>query len=182
MFWVGDSPTEYTGIMCLFAYLPESIPISVIMASSAYYKRYGGFKPLSVGEISSEKLLPLLEDTNPLSSRVREGYVKNWLQLLEDNGTLRIRKIRQVETVPIDYFDEMILTLAKEISKRKTYLKNDGFLPAMLLVGEVMGRQKQQITDTFIEWRLRFLIQRGHLTYDGSLNTLRLYKIKPVTD
>ncbi|MGM0884990.1 MAG: DUF3658 domain-containing protein [Bacillota bacterium] len=182
LFWVGDNPTEYIGMMCLLAYLPKSIPVSVIMSSMAYYKRYGGYKPLSTGEIPPKELLPLLEDANPLSSRVREGYVKNWNLLLNDNGILRIRKNRKIETVPDEYFDELIIGLAKKISKQKTYLKNGGYLPALRLVGEVIGRSKQKITDTFIEWRLRCLIQRGHLAFEGSLTTMTLYKIKPSID
>jgi hypothetical protein len=93
LFWVGDSPTEYTGVMFLLANIPKAIPVSIVKVSSAYYKRYGGFKPLSVGEIIPEKLVPLLENAKPLSSRVREGYLKNWTQLLEDNGLLRFAGI-----------------------------------------------------------------------------------------
>ncbi|XEC96683.1 DUF3658 domain-containing protein [Paenibacillus tarimensis] len=182
LFWVGDSPTEYIGMMCLLAYLPDSIPVSVNMASSAYYKRYGGFKPFSAGEITPDKMLPLLEETKFLSPRVREKYVTNWMRLLKDNGILRIRKNRQIEMVSEEYFDELILTLAKKFSQQKMYRKSNGFFPAMRLVGEVMGRSKQKIIDTFIEWRLRCLIQSGHLAYEGSLTTMRLYKIKPDTD
>ncbi|WP_199616011.1 DUF1835 domain-containing protein [Paenibacillus alkalitolerans] len=182
LFWVGDSVTEYTGMMCLLAYLPDSIPVSVIMASSAYYKRYGGFKPFSAGEITPGKMLPLLEEAKSLSPRVREKYVNNWMQLLKDDGILRIRKNRQIEMVSEDYFDELILALAKKISHQKMYRNSNGFFPAMRLVGEVVGRSKQKIIDTFIEWRLRCLIQSGHLAYEGSLTSMRLYKIKPATD
>lgn len=182
LFWVGNSPTEHTGLMCLLAYLPKSIPVSVVMASSAYYKRYGKFKPLYTGEITTEKLLPLQEDAKFLSPRVRERYVTKWTQLLEDNGSLRIHKNRQIETVSEDYFDEEILTLAKKISQQKMYRKSDGFLQAARLVGEVMGRQKQKIMDILIDWRIRFLIQRGVLAYQGSLTKMSHYQIKPVVD
>jgi hypothetical protein len=56
----------------------------------------------------------------------------------------RILKNRQIQTVSENYFDEEILTQAKKISQQKMYCKNDGFLPAARLVGEVIGRQKQK--------------------------------------
>jgi hypothetical protein len=182
LFWVGDSPTEYTGLMFLLANIPKSNPVSIIMVSPAYYKRYARFKPLSAGEIIPEKMFHLIEDAKPLSSRVREGYVTNWTQLLEDNGSLRIRKNRQVKTVSEEYFDEELLILAKKICQEKMYSKSDGFFPTARLVGEFIGRQKQQVMDISIEWRIRCLIQSGLLAYQGSLAQMRLYNIKPVID
>jgi hypothetical protein len=181
LFWVGDSPTEYTGLMFLLANIPKTIPVSIVMVSSAYYKRYGRFKPLSAGETIPEKLFPLMEDAKSLSSRVREGYLKNWTQLLEDNGLLRIRKNRQVETVSETYFDEELLKLANKICKEKMYSKFDGFFPVARLVGEFIGRQKQKVTDISIEWRIRCLIQNGDFAYKGNLTHMRFYNIKPVT-
>jgi hypothetical protein len=60
LFWVGDSPTEYLGFMCLLNYLPKSIPMSVIRVSPAYQKRYGKFRPRSAGEITPNKMFPLM--------------------------------------------------------------------------------------------------------------------------
>jgi hypothetical protein len=182
LFWIGDNPSEYTGLMCLLSYLPLSISVSVVLASKAYYKRYGKLKPRFMGEILPDKILPLMEDSKILSPRVREGYKQNWKRLIEDNGNLRILKNRQIETVPEDYFDEEILTRAKKISYEKMYYKSDGFLPAARLVGDVIGHQRQIIMDILIEWRIRCLIQKGLLSYKGSLTNMRLYIIKPIVD
>ncbi|NYE09652.1 hypothetical protein F4694_006555 [Bacillus niacini] len=62
------------------------------------------------------------------------------------------------------------------------YSKSDGFFPTARLVGEFIGRQKQQVMDISIEWRIRCLIQSGLLAYQGSLAQMRLYNIKPVID
>jgi hypothetical protein len=182
LFWVGDSPTEYTGLIGLLTYLPKSTPVSVVMASQAYYKKYGKFRPLSTGEISPDDILPLMEDAKSLSLRVREGYVMNWKRLLQDNGTLRIRKNRQVETVPENYFDQEIINRAIRICRERIYHKSDRFFPVARLVGEVIGHQKQRIEDVLVEWRIRCLIQRGIFAYRGSLTHMRLYAIKPVVD
>lgn len=182
LFWVGESSTEQTGFMCLLANLPSSIPVSFVMVSQAYYKRYGKFRPRSTGEVTPEKLSPLMEDAKVLSPRFRERYLTNWNELLQDNGILRIRKNRKVETVPVDYFDQEIIVRAKRISMGKFHLKSDGFFYAMRLVGEIIGRQKQRIDYGLIEWRIRCLIQRNVFTYQGSLASMRLYMIKPVMD
>jgi len=182
LFWIGDNPSEYTGLMCLLSYLPQSIPVSVVMASNAYYKRYGKFKPRFMGEITADKILPLMEDSKVLTPRVRERYKRNWMQLVEDNGNLRILKNRQIVTVSEDYFDEEFITRAKKISQEKMYRKGDGFFPAARLVGDVIGHQKQMVMDVVIEWRIRCLIQMGLLSYQGSLTNMRLYSIKPVAD
>ncbi|MDQ0878618.1 hypothetical protein QFZ77_007277 [Paenibacillus sp. V4I3] len=172
LFWVGDSSTEQTGFMCLLANLPYSIPVSFVSVSQAYYKRYGKFRPRSTGEVSPEKLFPLMEDAKVITPHVWDRYVTNWKQLLEDNGILRIRKTRQVETVPVDYFDREIIDRAKRISPEKFHLKSDGFFYAV--------SQKQRIDDGFIEWRIRCLIQRNVFTYQGSLASMRLYMLKPL--
>lgn len=182
LFWVGDSPTEQTGFMCLLANLPNSIPVSVVMVSQVYYKRYGKFRPRSTEEVSPEKLFSLIEDSKVLSPHVREQYVTNWNQLLEDNGNLRMRKNRKVETVPEDYFDQEIIERAKRISRENFHRKSDGFFYAVRLVGEIIRRQKQRVNDGLIEWRIRCLIQRNMFTYQGSLTSMRLYMIKPVVD
>jgi hypothetical protein len=182
LFWVGDSSTEQTGFMCLLANLPNSISVSFVNVSHAYYKRYGKLRPRSTGEVSPEKLFPILEDAKFLTPQVRNRYVTNWNRLLEDNGILRICKNRQVETVPVDYFDQEIIDRAKRISQEKFHLKSDGFFNAARLVGEIIGRQKQRIEDGLIEWRIRSLIQRNVFIYQGSLTSMRLYMIKPVND
>jgi hypothetical protein len=84
-----------------------------------------------------------MEDAKPLSTRVIEGYKTNWKRLLEDNGNLRVRRNRQIETVSVDYFDQEIIDRAKRISGERIYRKSDGFSPAIRLVGEVIGHQKQ---------------------------------------
>ncbi|MEX2461671.1 MAG: DUF1835 domain-containing protein [Paenibacillaceae bacterium] len=160
LFWVGDSPTEHTGFMCLLANLPNSIPVSVVMVSPAYYKRYGKIRPRSAGEVLPDKMFPLMEDAKVLPPRVRGQYVTNWNRLLEDDGVLRISKNRQVETVTEEYFDQEIIERAKRICRERMYRKSDGFFPAARLVGNVIGHQKQRIMDELIDWRIRCIIQR----------------------
>ncbi|OGX61806.1 MAG: hypothetical protein A2189_03380 [Paenibacillus sp. RIFOXYA1_FULL_44_5] len=181
LLWVGDNSTDYTGLMCLLTYLPKSIPMSVVMASRSYYKRFGRFKPLNVGEISLEKIYPLLEDVELISPHEREEHIRNWTKILKENGSLRILKNRQIQTVSEDYFDEEILIHAKRLSREKLYTQSDGFVPTARLVGEVIGHQKQTNKDFLIEWRVRCLIQKGLLSYHGLLNNMRLYSIKPFT-
>lgn len=179
LFWVGDSASEHTGFMYLLTIIPESVPVSVVMASQAYSKKYGKFRPFTAGEIKPEQLISLLDDSKPLSSHMKKKYINNWIQLLNDNGNLRIRRNRQIETVPEEFFDETIISFAVKISKLKEYEKHNGFFPAMRLVGEIVGRQKQKVSDVFIEWRIQKLIHSNFLAFEGSLTAPRLYKIKP---
>ena len=131
------------------------------------------------GEVSPEKMFSLMKDAKVLSPRVRKRYVTNWNRLLEEDGIIRIRKNRQVEMVPEDYFDQEIIDRAKRISQEKFHRKSDGFFYAVRLVGEIIGRQKQRIMDVLIDWRIRCLIQRDVFRYQGSLTSMRLYMIKP---
>lgn len=179
LFWVGESTTEHTGFMCLLANLPSSVQVSAVMVSQAYYKRYGKFRPRSTGEVSPEKLYPLMEDAEVLSPHVMEPYVMNWNRLLQDNGVLRIRKNRQVVTVPEDYFDEDIIRRAKRICKESIYREQNGFFPSIRLIGEVIGHQKQRIIEELIDWRIRCSIHKGVFSYKGSLSSMRKYWIKP---
>ncbi|WP_156909199.1 DUF3658 domain-containing protein [Alicyclobacillus pomorum] len=172
---MGDSPTEYTDMMCVLAYLQCTIPASVVMVSSAYHKRYKKFRPRSTCEVTSEKMITLLEDAKILSQRVRERYVANWNRLLEDKGTLRILKNRQVETVPEDYFDPEIIRLAQ-----KTYRQTKRDFVAARLVGDFLARQEQGMMDAIAFWRIRCLIQQGVFSYEGSMNNMLQCRIKPM--
>lgn len=184
LLWVGDNSTDYTGLMCLMTYLPnylpKSVPMSAVMASKSYFKRYGRFKPLNVGEIPLEKIYPLLEDAKLILPHEREEHIKNWNELLKEKGSLRILKNGQIQTVSEEYFDQEIIDQAIRISREKIFRKSDGYFPAMRLVGEVIGHQKQRVEDYVIEWRIRLLIQRGIFSYQGSLTHMRHFLIKPV--
>ncbi|CEG27120.1 DUF3658 domain-containing protein [Bacillus sp. B-jedd] len=46
------------------------------------------------------------------------------------------------------------------------------------LVGEVYGHIFQYIGDSFIEYRVRKLIEAGIFEYKGSLEAMRCYSIK----
>jgi len=46
------------------------------------------------------------------------------------------------------------------------------------LVGEVYGHISQYIGDSFLEYRVRRLIEKGIFEYEGSLEAMRYYSIK----
>lgn len=48
------------------------------------------------------------------------------------------------------------------------------------MIGEVVGLSEQVVSDAWIEYRVRSLIHLGLLSYEGDLQSMRMYKIKDI--
>lgn len=71
--------------------------------------------------------------------------------------------------------DALIIKYAKELHSDQ--LKVDYF-KAPRLIGEVFGMSEYDISDTWIEYRLRQLIEKGYFLYEGDLSEMRKYSVK----
>src|SRR5699024_1245935 len=92
------------------------------------------------------------------------SIVRSWIQ----------QKIVHGHETRDDYF---IMDCAKRIHKEMAELE---FIYVIRVIGEVLGHSEENLIDAWIEYRIRSLIQTGHLMYQGNLQSIRKYQIKVV--
>ena len=66
---------------------------------------------------------------------------------------------------------ECATTLHNEMSDQE-------FINAPIVIGEVLGHLDQSLSDSWIEYRLRWLINSNQFAYKGDLQSMRMYEIK----
>ncbi|WHY93279.1 DUF1835 domain-containing protein [Neobacillus cucumis] len=187
--WAAENAEEQTGLRFVVDVLKEkNNDIFVMNTTKGFNELFNkGKRKYSLahtGELSPDNLQAIYqkqrEDQSPLTQQELEQYEKEWLSLTENNEnneTLRIWKNGTVQSVPEDYFDELIITRAKKLHGKR---KIKDFFKAARLIGDVLGHidLDQYISDTFINYRLKKLIVNGIFEMEGSLEATRLYSVR----
>lgn len=180
--WTSDSAHEQTGLRYIIHLLKDqNMDFTVINTSNAYEELFKvkkqKYTPLHTGEIPTEKLQAIYEQGfgKFLSDHDKEDLEKEWLSLSDVQETLRIWRNGRIQGVPEDYYDEFIIKKAKKLhSKQKT----TDFMKSARLIGEVLGHLDQYVGDSFIEYRLKKLIEAGVFEVEGSLEAMRFYSVR----
>jgi hypothetical protein len=113
------------------------------------------------------------ENQKYLIDTERKHFELKWLSLSENFGSLRLWENDEIKIVSEDYYDDFIIEKAKKLLS-----KEKGFIPSARLIGEVYGHIEQYVSDQFLEYRLRELIEKGIFEFKGSLEEMRNYSIK----
>ncbi|MGE6721390.1 DUF1835 domain-containing protein [Peribacillus frigoritolerans] len=180
--WVSDNANEQTALLFTLYLLRERKNNICIIDTAALYRKLFEKKAKKYvsyfsGEIPLKELQTIYkysQDENQiLSHKERKHYEKKWLHLSTNPGTLRIWENEEIKVVPEDYFDDFIIEKAKKLIGKKK-----GFIMSARLIGEVYGHILQYIGDSFLEYRVRKLIEKGIFEYEGSLEAMRYYGIK----
>ncbi|WP_018665416.1 DUF3658 domain-containing protein [Heyndrickxia acidiproducens] len=100
---------------------------------------------------------------------------KCWLSLMDKHENLRIWQNGKILSVPEDYYDEFIINKAKKLHSIR---RKKEFIIAPRIIGEVLGYLEQYVGDSFIEYRIRKLIEAGVFEAKGSLEAMRLYRVR----
>ncbi|KPV58485.1 hypothetical protein QJ48_16185, partial [Paenibacillus sp. A3] len=110
----------------------------------------------------------------PLAPWARERLIQDWRRLVEEAGLLRIYENGTLRTADESYFDETIVQ-----SVRTLQAEAQGWVKIELLIGEILVHALDcPISHSWIEYRLRRLIERGILIYTGSLEVMHDYAVK----
>lgn len=180
--WVSENANEQTALLfTLYLLREQKNNISIIDTATLYRKLFEKkakkYVPFFSGEIILEELQTIYkysqENKQILSDIERKHFEKEWLDLSNNPGTLRIWENGEIKVVPEDYYDDFIIEKAKKLIGKKK-----GFIMCARLVGEVYGHILQFIGDSFLEYRVRKLIEKGIFEYEGSLEAMRYYGIK----
>jgi hypothetical protein len=180
--WTSENANEQTAFLFTLYLLRERKNTIFIINTAALYrqlfeKKSKKYVPSFSGEITLKELQTIYmysqENSQILSPIVYKDFEKKWLDLSTNPGTLRIWENSEIKVVAEDYFDDFIIEKAKKLIGKKK-----GVIMCARLVGEVYGHILQYIGDSFIEYRVRKLIEKGIFEYEGSLEAMRYYGIK----
>ncbi|MET3574501.1 DUF1835 domain-containing protein [Bhargavaea ullalensis] len=175
--WTCENAAEQIGLRLVLHLLKDKpLPAGTVNTATAMEAFNEGRKYrieiLHSGECSPEQLISfyaahrtsLPEDE---SARLREEGER----LLGNQSLVRSWRDGRITDEPLTRDDARILEHAEN-------LRPNGFLPAARLIGEVIGYADQPLSDLWVEYRIRSLIEEGRLESKGSLQSMRLYQVR----
>lgn len=152
--WTSDNPTSLCGFYCL-VYLFQEVGGQVYRV---HFPRTAmdefwieGDADTNWGMLSfGHKNFTPDKITVPLNAEERSAIAEKWVNLVKDNGILRIREGDEVKTVPEDFFDKYIEQFTP-----------DGIFSVKTLAGRTIAGSKHFICDSFIMDRILLMIKQG---------------------
>ena len=181
--WAGENPHEQTGLRFVLYLLKEKLnDIQIININEAYKTHFErneiDYLPLYMGELSPSQLKKIYENKrngHVLTQIERKDYELQWQQLCKTKEVLRIWNHHKITRVPETFFDDIIINTVKKFHQER---KNNNFIKAARIIGDVIGHLDNYVGDQFIEYRVRRLIFDGVFDMEGVLTAMRFYSIK----
>lgn len=174
--WTCENASEQVGLR-LFCYLlkEKALKLNLINTYTAMKKYKNNIMIRHSGECSSEDLAYFFKhDCSPISNDLREELTREAEVLSQSEGYLRSWRngkiIGELETK----HDAFIMMCAKRLQSE---LEDAEYMPVARLIGEVIGHAQQPLSDAWIEYRIRMLIDAGYLVRKGNM---KMYQIKVV--
>lgn len=183
--WVADNSHEQTGLRyVLYLLKNKTNEIKVINTTKEYAEQFNRpdiqYTVLQTGEMSPEQLQVIYEKGHlkSLSKCDRKELEKEWMALADTKETLRIWRNGKIRNVKEDYYDQYMINMAKKLQiEREQAQEPEPFMKSARLIGEVIGHLNQYMGDTFFEYRLRKLIEKGVFEMEGNLKAMRYYSV-----
>lgn len=177
--WTANNGNEQTGLRFILHLLKEKDnDITLINTTELSHqwidpkneKRYSN-------ELHPNQLKLLLEkiSTTPLSFQERIQFQREWEGLAQTKEVLRLWKNERITNVPEDYFDALILKTIDHLHKEQ---QNKDFIKTVKVVGETIHQMDELVGDSYLEYRIRYLIYTGFLELKGIPRSMRHYSVK----
>jgi len=182
--WTCENASEQIGLR-ICCYLLENKQVELIIINTFYamhqFMRHDNVRVdiRHTGECNDESLAYFYKYSKyPISVKERSQYEQDGQRLLRSKSMVRSWKQGRVMDESETRDDKFILNCVKRLQSNQPIAE---FLPAVRVVGEVIGLSEQTLSDSWIEYRIRSLISANQLAYKGNLKSMRLYKIKVVS-
>ncbi len=174
--WFGDNAHEQTALRFIVYVLKEQTnTITIINSHAAYTRHFHRDDTRHMGEMASEQLKELYvqpQNLHVLTTEERRDFERQWLQLSEQQGVLRIWENDAIVHTLENHYDADIIEIVQTQSKQGEFVK------CVRVIGEVMGHIPQQIGTYFIEYRVMRLIVDGIFDMEGVPSAMHRYTIK----
>lgn len=166
--WYGENTNDQVGLRCLSSLLKNK-ELYEVNVSDSYVKSYNGnkYRPICLAECAPEEISHLILTMKKLEKEKCNSLINDWEVLRESKENLRILKDNKIIGVDESYYDNDILSNC-------TF----NFKKAARIIGATMGKSDQLIGDTYIDYRVRALIESEQVEYRGKLETMRDFEIR----
>ncbi|ASR47347.1 hypothetical protein B4V02_11930 [Paenibacillus kribbensis] len=185
--WCGSNAHEQIGLrFALYVLRKRATPIRVINVTDAMERESNDRLnadaenpfPLSMSVVHSKEIEGLIKGNEDkihvVSIEDRRRYEQEWLELSEQDSVLRLWDNDQIVHVPEDYFDQALLDMIGQLQLEN----NQQYVNTGKIIGEALTQWSQLRSDTFLEYRIQYLIAHGELEFLGMPGMLHRYAVK----
>ncbi|WP_404427260.1 DUF1835 domain-containing protein [Ureibacillus chungkukjangi] len=179
--WTAENSNEQTGLRYLVYLLKEKKnDVFVINTTLAFQELFNtpefGCLDIHTGEVNGEQLKKIYQAnlSAPLTDEDRTRFEREWIELSESKGLVRIWENHKINNVTEGHFDDYIVNTARKLHAMQG---EKDFMKSARLIGEIYG-QYNQLGDAFIEYRVRSLIYKGVFEIKGIPKAIRYYSVK----
>lgn len=166
--WYGENTGDEVGIRYLSSLL-EDRELYEVNVSESNVEGYGGnsYKPRAFGECAPEEIGHLILTMKKIEMEKCKELSNDWEVLRKSKENLRILEENKIIGVDENYYDDEILSNC-----------SFNFKKAPRIIGATMGKAQQLVSDSYIDYRVRRLIESGSVEYRGKLETMRDFEIR----
>lgn len=178
--WTCENASEQFSLRFILGLLPQQQALDIYELNTyfAIQKVYEHRMEIRrTGEISSKQMAHFYNKQfyNRLSFNKIQQLIEEGHHFLQSSATLHSWKngelIHEAETKE----DKFIIECARKLHKEQ---KTFGYIKAARVIGTVFGECSEDVSDDWIEYRIRKLIEQGVFSYQGHLQELRKYEVK----
>lgn len=161
--WMGQNAHDVCGYYWILKYLkPFAGRIMVLyMNNLPFLNEKGGiFYPSHLHEILPKEFLKAKKLARPITGSEWEVDPEEWSRLLAGEGMVRLLEGgKKLVNRSIDFHDEEIF---RAISSEWQKLNK--------LIGQLLSKNKNGLTDSFIAWRLKGMVEEGKIEWQDDKN------------
>lgn len=179
--WTCENASEQIGLR-ISCYLLKEKNVTLRYVNTYHAMRHS-FKQKDVqidirhsGECNAEQLTYFYKhSTYPMTKNMKNDYATEGEKLLNCTSIVRSWQHGEIVDDRETRDDPFILGCAIKMHHE---MPNVEFIHATRVIGEVVSNSEQAISDAWIEFRIRSLIDSKQLDFEGNLKAMRMYKIK----
>ena len=166
--WHGKNPCDQTALRYLCNKFQNNKIYEIDI--SKFEIKFNGdenYIPKSVAHCNPQDIEELFFNISEIEKETRKNFSNQWNNINNSNKNLRLLENNNVVSVNENYFDSEILENC-----------TDNFKMTTKIIGDTMGKSDHMISDLYIDYRIRTLINERQLIYRGNLKRMRDFEIK----
>jgi hypothetical protein len=179
--WVGNNTHEQIGVRFILQLLSGKANVVSLINSTALYQKFINHQlPIyHTSQMTPDHIKLIFEqgkNSHPLSLTDRAHYVREWESLAQSRGVLRLWGNNEIISVSENHYDSLIIQIIKKIHREQAH---KDFIRASKVIGEMLEQMMEEwVSDSFLEYRIRYLIYNGILELKGVPKSMRHYSVK----
>lgn len=128
------------------------------------------FYPRATWECSPKELWKLINEWIKILEDDKKTFSKNFSKIKKEKSNLKIIENWKIKSINDSFYDNDLLK----------YTSNENFISAAKIVWSTMWNSEQLISDSFLQYRLKYLIDDKKIITQWKLDSLRNFKIKKI--